>query len=335
MAQRRRKKRSLEQLARSIAATRRRLADEVAELARRSKPSRDGVLWTEDTRWQRELIEEHRGELLPRNALGIGLGPKLTRTPAPETGATAARVYVPAKLTEAQLERRGIRSVPTHLRSGRRRLPVDVVEVGKLRLQSLTPGTSLGPDASSLATLGAFAVDNLSGEVAAITAMHATGLEEFPVGNRPAPVFYSPSRKVAPGAPLLGRLLRGTRTEVDAALLSVERQDMDWGEDIWGFRMLLPSDQGQAQVHLLGAKNQTSGLVDTVWADFPRHPLTGAFTATYGSSDGDSGAAVIDDYGYVVGFHLGRVSMAGRSMALCSPAALVLDVLQCNIPNRS
>jgi hypothetical protein len=304
------------------------MAQDMEELSRLSRPSSTPLRYEPGHEWMTRALRARRSQLTPANAVGLGLGTK--RTGKRDTGQAAAVVYVPEKMSPSRLARGHIASAPTSLQYGGKELPVDVQEIGPLRLQS-RPGDSLGPE-ERLATLGAFARDAQG--LVAITAMHVTGMSEFPAGSGQGLAIFSPSPLKGSERTLLGNLLQGTRTEVDAAKLSVANPLLaEVPADVKGVRYLVyPGDQGTS-VKLQGATSGAiTGLIQNVYAEFYREGLSACFVMTMDTHDGDSGAAILDWNGLLLGFHVGRITIDKTDFAVASPATLVLHKLGCTLP---
>ncbi|AGC42866.1 hypothetical protein MYSTI_01526 [Myxococcus stipitatus DSM 14675] len=325
-----RRKRTLEQIVRSLARARQRVAEDLDDLARLSRPSDNAVVFEQGSAWMHRILHKRRPELSPTNILALGLGTKVTRNK--DTGRPAALVLVPRKLSSRELARQSIEPVRKYVEYGGRKLAVDVREVGAVRRQ-LRPGSSVGP-ADGLATLGAFARDRQ--KLVAITAMHVTGLTEFSEGDSEAPIFYSPSPMVDRASARIGQLLRGTMTDIDAAKVSVDApQAVLPSAEARGARYLLyPSDLGTF-VQMRGAMTTlATGYIQNLILDFPKEGLTGCFTVSMETQPGDSGAGILDWKGLVVGFLVGRVTVDGVDLALGTPAMRVLYKLGCTIAKR-
>jgi hypothetical protein len=72
-------------------------------------------------------------------------------------------------------------------------------------------------------TLGVIAVDRGSGNPVALTAMHVIpGIEEYPSPLHTEEILFE--APCAGGGSVLGRLLRGTRDGIDAAVISIDDQ---------------------------------------------------------------------------------------------------------------
>lgn len=292
------------------------------------------------------LRAAHRDRLLAMpGVLGVGLGLGSARQPV-------ISVFVQSEETERgdpwdELSRRqfgvagrpvgvqivefgGLRAVPEPLPT-RAELDRVILE----RVVRLAPGDGIGQiDPATRATLGAFAVTADQAPVA-ITAMHVASTPEVRPGDAPVPLVRRTSL-TDPGA-RFGQIDRGTQTSVDAA-----RVRLDDGVDaitriptigeVRGWRWpAYPGDIGEG-VRLYGASSgRLDGAITQVDVDFPEFALERTIVVSIPTDHGDSGAALVDSSGYVLGFLVGASNQVDSSLRLFSPAGLVLDRLDCNI----
>jgi hypothetical protein len=252
-----------------------------------------------------------------------------------DTGEPCVAVYVGRKRSPRGLARRKETVLPRVLEApGGAQVPLDVVQVGRLRRRLLC-GTGLGhppgPQQGNVATLGLVARDDLTGEPVALTAMHLTGLEEFPPGDELS--FVCPEVAVS-GSRALGRLLQGTMRGVDAAKISitpplvVERFVRGIGP-IAGTRVLSHPGDRNTPVQLFGARSGfRQGVIDTPRTSLPEFGLEEAFLVRIDCRGGDSGAAVLDMDRHVLGLLVGELSDRPGVHAV-SPIGPVLLALNC------
>lgn len=219
----------MQQAVADLTAAQKMLADARRTLARLTKPGHPTHLVDPDWQWAHELMEARRAKLLAiPGVVGLGLGFRL-RAGAP-TGEPCLTVYVQRKLSLAELAAAKTPRIPRTVRSGKHRLPVDVIELGTIRRQ-VGGGDSLGQmDGGERGTLGALVTDLDAHDTVAITAMHVSTFQQFPTGTpgaTPAPRFVSPM----PGANQFGSLRQGTMTGTDAAKVSLDTQQPAVTED--------------------------------------------------------------------------------------------------------
>jgi hypothetical protein len=316
---------------RALASTARaRLASETAP----GSPSGfDGPDWAPVTR----AIEEHR-EML-RALPGItGFGPGFRRREGVRGDERCVVVYVRRKREPNELDPAA--AVPPLLRTGDGiTVPTDVVEFGTLRRQ-VNVGERVGrASKSGGGTIGAFAIDIISKDPLAITAMHVAG--SVSKGAR----FVCPPDGQA-GSATLGGFVRGTLRPVDAAAITVKPPrtgtnkhpqvgrlrgwrpvTLDGDKDI-PVRMLAGKQGKVVNGHIVEPRaSELDGLEDVILADIR-------------SVDGDSGSALIDEDGFLLGFLVGRAKPPAnvkkkhpglQTVRVFTPVSLVLDQLGCDI----
>jgi hypothetical protein len=215
-------------------------------------------------------------------------------------------------------------------------VPIDVVDFGHLE-PHVQGGDSLGlVSENEKATIGLFARDKFTGQTVALTAMHATGLLEFPPG--PTVDFSSPSSVDSPSPAFLGTLLQGTRTDIDAAKISVAAASAPSFSikgigPVRGARELaLPGDQGTA-VRMFGAESGfRAGRITIPYAVIQDDEmnLNPAILVEIATEAGDSGAVIVDNANVALGFLVGIPSRFPRWRAF-SPAKLVFQRLSCTL----
>jgi hypothetical protein len=188
-----------------------------------------------------------------------------------------------------------------------------------------------------MGTLGTFAVD-VTGNLVALTAMHVTGEREFPPGN---PIgIVSPSR-IEGGARPFGIVMRGTRSGIDAAKISVldpSSVTTDIAEigAVRGWRPLSnPGDRNTA-VRMFGARtgHAVVGRIVEPMVELPQYGLDAAILVDIPSVNGDSGAAIVDNEHLVLGLLIGESSQL-HGLRVFNPISRVLAQLGCNIPTSA
>lgn len=332
----RRPKRStrLAPLARRVELAREELHLARLALARATIPGDDTIV---SSRWVRahRLLERLEAQWLARPGVaGIGLGTRWHG--GQDTGEPSLTVFVREKLTPGELRRRKYKRFPRHVGTGPNRLRVDVVRLRPGRRQA-NAGDSLGPAGSTLSgTIGA-AARAADGSRYAITAMHVMGLAEFPDGSQAAPRVVVP----AGGAAIAGVLVRGTLQGIDAAAIrlvagfELKNQAIGVGP-LRGWRIVAyPSDLG-IPVQLCGASSgYLPGRLVYTSVTLKDLGLRGAILSQIATRHGDSGAALVDSTGLVLGFLCGRASADFGHLAAFSPAGKVLEALGCDIPTTT
>jgi hypothetical protein len=302
------------------------------KLGRLTKPGDPHHLVHDDWCWAHELMEARKPKLLAHpGVVGCGLGFRIRE--GERLGTPCLTVYVETKLPKDQLPP-GAR-LPKTVRSGKRRLEVDVVELGGLERQ-VQGGDSIGPiPLADRGTLGAFARDLAKGDVVALTAMHVTQLQSFPAQGSVCPDFQNP----CPGSKF-GKLRAGTMTGIDAAMLELDTPLADPITDlptigrIHGWRpTTFPGDQN-TPVRIFGASSGfQSGTIESPATSIPAASLDSAILVDIQTQGGDSGCALVDPQGLVLGFLVGRGSSQLNRLAVFTPASLVLSQLGCDIPS--
>ncbi len=317
----------------NLTAAQKMLADARRTLARLTKPGHPTHLIDPVWAWAYDLLEARRDKLLAiPGVVGLGLGFRL-RGGAP-TGEPCLTVYVQRKRAPEELARAREPRIPRTVSFGKHRLPVDVLELGAIRRQA-NAGDSLGPlDGGDRGTIGALAKDLDVGDTVVLTAMHVTPLQQFPIGDIAAPRFVSPM----PGSVPLGSLRQGTMSGIDAAKLALDAQQpavtvLPRIGRVRGWRPIaFPGDQGTT-VRMFGAVSQfQSGYIVNPIASIPAESLDAAILVNIPSQGGDSGAALVDPQGFVLGFLVGEGGTALNNLRVFTPASLVMSRLRCDIP---
>lgn len=316
-----------------ITAAKKKLADACRTLARLTKPGHPTHLIDPDWEWAQELMDARRAKLLAiPGVVGIGLGFRL-RGGMP-TGEPCLTVYVRRKISLEELKLSKAPRIPKTIRSGKRRLPIDVIAFGKIRRQ-VSAGDSLGPlDIGERGTLGVLAKDLDVGDTVALTAMHVSPLQQFPAGSTPAPRFITP----VPGGGQFATLRQGTMSGTDAAKLALDVQQAPVSVfptigQVKGWRPITyPGDQGTT-VKMFGAVSGfQSGYIVNPIASIPSESLDAAILVNISTQGGDSGAALVDHEGLLLGFLVGECGEALNNLRVFTPASLVFATLRCDIP---
>jgi hypothetical protein len=316
----------------NLSKARRMLASARRTLARLSVPGHPSHVVDAAWKWAHDLMEARRAKVLATpGVVGLGLGFRL-RGGVP-TGEPCLTIYVRRKMTRDELATAGSRPLPKAVRSGSRRLPVDIVELGELRRQ-VGAGDSIGPlGGGERGALGALARDLDTGDTVALTAMHVTALQQFPASGATAPRFVSP----VPGQ-TFGTLRAGTMTGTDAAKIALDVQQPPATQlpgigPITGWRPIaFPGDQGTT-VRMFGAVSGfQSGYIVNPVASLPSESLNAAILVNIATQGGDSGSAIVDHQGLLLGFLVGQGGSTLNNLRVFTPASLVLATLRCDVP---
>jgi hypothetical protein len=261
----------------------------------------------------------------------VGIGPGYRRRDGEKTDERCAVVFVAQKHSLGALRRSKATRVPERLTAGEVTVPVDVVELGKLRRQAA--GDGVGAKGSLKGTIGAYALDLALGGKVAITAMHL--FDGKPTGG------LTPCASPAPGQPgsaRIGVLRRGTKDGTDAAAISlapgveaINRLPV-FGQ-MRGPREVTMDDDGQ-EVGLWGAETRMAvvGWIRQPIIDIPEEKLKSAILVDIFTNDGDSGAALVDTAGALLGFLVGEIGPDTAPLRVFTPAKLALELLACHIP---
>lgn len=323
------------QLARAVTLARRQLRRARRALASATRPEDPAAVYAPSWRWTAKLLEQRGHELLAsRNVLGHGVS--LRRRDGQATDERSLTVFVRKKMTPAELARAGEALLPKRLGGGKRSVRVDVVELGRLVRQA-TGGDSIGPDIRLRGTLGSFAIDALTLDTVAVTAMHVTGQRrDIPRNGVTSIPMHQPSLRDDPAAPVFGAAVRGTLSGVDACKIaltdpaSLDDRIKGIGR-IRGWRpVLVPGDKGTA-VRLCGiVSGLVSGSIEHPLVSLPQFDLDDAILVDIPTRKGDSGAALVDSDGFVLGYLVGQAG----SLRVFSPAGSVFRKLGCDIPTN-
>ncbi|HEX5727458.1 MAG TPA: hypothetical protein VFX98_18445 [Longimicrobiaceae bacterium] len=278
-------------------------------------------------------VEEHRDALSARPEV-VGVGPGFRRRDGVQTEERCVVVYVQRKRTPAQLRRSRTPPIASELRTADgTRVPTDVVALGRLRRHASAGGSVGRVGRIRHGTIGAFVDDLAQGGRAALTAMHVMG-QSVATGDP----FVSPAHQ-QPGSTGLGGFRRGTMDRIDAAVLGVERaSSLDNSLPgiglIRGFRPVsVPGDYDRA-VSMFGAQTRqtVSGHIVEPLIHLPDDRLESAILARIPSTEGDSGAALVDSNNLVLGFLVGEIGPPDAPLRVFTPATLVLQLLACDLP---
>ncbi|UOQ98022.1 S1 family peptidase [Hymenobacter sp. 5317J-9] len=254
-------------------------------------------------RLDRVLVEHQETLTNWPGVIGIGLGHRV------KSGIWQAEktitVYVERKLMDAELGSR--LAIPTTLRAANGdAVGVDVVEFGKFR-RNTSGGSSLG-QGNSRGTLGVLAQDNASASMVALTAQHVVG-DDTPPGLE----LFAPWPQTSTSV-LVGRFLRGTMHETDAAAIEVADPDtmIDYIPEIGrvnGWRPVVDSDRGMP-VWMYGAvSGYQLGMIQSLHNYLPQEDLIDAIVVRIQASPGDSGAVILDRQNLVLGLLVGAATV--------------------------
>ncbi|HYR09820.1 MAG TPA: hypothetical protein VEQ60_18745 [Longimicrobium sp.] len=263
----------------------------------------------------------------------VGMGMSYRRRRGTWTTEPCVTVYVRRKLPPEELYSAILPAALVTPDGGS--VGVDVVEAGRIR-RRLSCGARIGwrglHSGQGWGTLGLVARSRVERRPVAITAMHVTGLKEFPPGE---PVRFE-AADLPGGEPVpLGHLLRGLMEGVDAAKISI-----DHPIEVAGFlpgvgalteaRTLEPSDL-HAPVQLYGARSRYQpGFVTDLDVSYPHDGLYGAFQVKMRCGSGDSGAVCCDLSGRMLGLYVGSRTSDATTQVFC-PITAVLEALDCEL----
>jgi hypothetical protein len=238
-----------------------------------------------------------------------GVGPSLRVREGIREADRCLTIYVEEKLSPEELRDRGYTMLEPYLQGANgARVPTDVVELGTLHRQALAGDSVSEVGKSRRGTLGAFATDLLEGGTVGITAMHVLN-----------PVAGASIDCVCPGHGMsgsepLGSFRRGRMARIDAALMSTERAGATRNflpglGEIRGWRSVTLSGDRNLPVLMWGAESGTlmNGVLREPLIHLPSENLQSAILAEIESIDGDSGAALLDEDNWILGFLVGTV----------------------------
>ena len=273
--------------------------------------------------------------------IGYGVG-TVIRDGMP-TEELCVTVFVERKLSAKELREKKLPVIPRTVTVGRKRVRIDVVAIGTIKLQTIA-GASVGtasPSPVTAGTIGAFAIDNTTKQNVAITAMHVSGLTEYPNGQQPVK-FVVPSRMSSGETDAFGEITFGTTTGTDAAKIKLDDpaeadNQIPGIGPIAGWRPITIPGDNNAAVRMFGAMtNKVSrGVIIHPSVSLPSFGLDNAILVDIPTSNGDSGAALVDANNHVLGFLVGEASGVDENFAtlrVFTPAGDVLNVLDCDIP---
>ena len=312
-------------------------------LAKATKDDAPHVIVDPKYRSAHEALQEKAKSLskIP-GVVGYGVG-HVVRKGMP-TEQLCITVFVEEKLSAEELRKLKVKPIPRTVTVRGKRFRVDVVPIGTIRLQVIS-GASLGTDAPApvtAGTIGAFAVDNVTKQNVAITAMHVSGITEYPNGMPPVK-FVIPSRMQSGVNEPLGEIAFGTITGIDAAKIKLDDPaDADnvlpGIGAIAGWRPVTIPGDNNAAVKMFGAMtNRVSrGVIIHPNVALPAFGLDAAILVDIPTLNGDSGAALVDANNHVLGFLVGEATGFDAnfpSLRVFTPASAVLNVLDCDIPS--
>jgi hypothetical protein len=271
--------------------------------------------------------------------IGYGVG-RVVRNGMP-LDELCVTVFVEQKVSPAELRKHKLKAIPRSLMINGKKVRIDVVPLGRITPQAVA-GESLGtapPAAASGGTIGAFAVENSTKNTVAITAMHVSGIREFPNGQPPI-AFCTPSRLHSSTTEPLGSISFGTSLGTDIAKIDLlnpaaaSNAIVGIGE-IQGWRPLtIPGDNG-APVKMRGAVTNEvrHGVIVHPSVALPGFGLDNALLADIETKNGDSGAALLDSQNHLLGFLVGEVTGFENfpKLRVFTPAATAMAILNCDI----
>ena len=309
-----------------------------AELALHSRPGDQHHIVDPSLAWLEDALEKARPSLLSFDGVvGVGLGFRASK--GTQTREPCITVLVKKKVSTDQLSRKGHRALPKFKRIDKRKIKVDVVQLGELQPHRGI-GDDIGPVRPRLAgTLGVFARDTASNVTVAITAMHVSGVNEVPAPGVTSVDFSAPSRLANGTSPVFARLVRGTMSQIDAAKLELVDPHPTGGiipglGPIAGWRPLTYPGDMQTTVFMFGAvSGLTQGFITNTSMDLLSDNLKSTIIVNIPSASGDSGAVLVDSQRFVLGFLVGEGNAAlGQNLRIFCPAGLVFGLLGCDIP---
>lgn len=303
------------------------------QFAAATRPEDGPKLTDPKWRWKEKLAAKYAEKITAYpGVLGYGLG---FREQANEpTDEPCLTVYVRKKHTPEQLEKTKRKALPRFIGSGKRRLRVDVVELGKLE-RFTTLGESISsPGPRGIGTLGVLAVDQTTGRTVAITAQHVTGLKQIPQGRVQTMRVFVP-RVGRQGSAWYGEVVAGSMLGIDACKIELRHPNgtdprIPFIGEVKGTRpMRLPGDRN-LPVRMYGdTSGLQAGLVHNPLVALPKFGLDAAIVVRMLGQRGDSGAALVDQHNLVLGTLVGQ---AQSGFLIFCAMSETLARLGCDIP---
>jgi hypothetical protein len=308
------------------------LAEARRRLANSSHDAKDGVIRSSTfSRLQRIANDNWTTLRQYPNVVGFSAGRRY-RNGVP-TRERCVSVFVQKKIALDLLSEAD--RLPPRFPGGSGSIPIDVVEVGSF-VRYAAPGDRIAPqtDPTDGATLGIFASDNTTNATLALTAMHATpGFNSYPpAGGVPGNVSFLVGDE---GETIsLGTLLRGTMDGIDAAAIQLDASQQasrfiaGIGE-IKSWRALDSENDVGVPVRMRGAKSGQVmyGVIQQTAAYLPDQNVGPAIVVNINALPGDSGSALIDHEGFLLGLLIG----GGSTKQFYSPIGNVFHTLSCNL----
>jgi hypothetical protein len=300
----------------------------------------------------------HGGWFRQVNVVGIAAGYKVRRG---KRAGDALQVFVRRKLPlESLAEELHIpKTVDGRPLGIRGKLTTDVVAVGNPRRQSLIvvdrparPGYNVGDESGASGTIGCMVRDQQTNQLLGLSCAHVLAPGSAAAGA----LIYVPSYYEAEQSQVLGQAEIGTlgtvaqigftpadgATNVDAATFvpndpaTVSTVIATLDHKPQGIRSSVPVGLAVRKVGAISG--ETHGVVQTTTATVKMDIADAAGTVsealfvdqigvTSFTSDGDSGALVIDDSCKAVGLHF----WAANGLSVCQPIQRVLDSLDCRL----
>jgi hypothetical protein len=284
----------------------------------------------------------------------IGIGPAYKIKDSKLTEEVSLTIYVNEKLSSQQLHNR--LHIPQRLyRRDGVSVKTDIIQLGSFDDNgSVKIGDSVSsPVARKIGTIGAFAIDLDTSKPVALTAMHVTGLKRnYPDGyNNASTIQFSAPSHNYPDFEFLGYLVKGrsrhSNSGVDASSISIEdnrKQEFYHPRlgNVIGWRPINSSDQN-LPVQMYGdySRYQTGRIMMPI-SSLPQIGLDSVILVDIKTSPGDSGAALIDQDGCILGILSGRIKVHDkyfndlgiRDLAVFCTIGYVLQSLNCDIINK-
>lgn len=216
--------------------------------------------------------------------------------------------------------------------------PKEIAKLGAFH-PTAAVGDTIGPAAiQDSGTIGCFARDAKTNAPVALTAMHV--ITDSVTPNK-AMAFVSPS-ELHGGSAVMGFYLRGEIEGVDAAAIKLVPPIQGASEIpniglLTGWRGATSDDEGRSRVRLPGAVTLAKtgdvavGTIVVASQPLPEIGLDDAILVDMPVMDGDSGAGLFDDDGFLLGLLKGHF-LTGDQLAVFTPIAAALDRLGCWIP---